>query len=157
MATAKTRDKTFESITAFIVEDGTDLIQKELKFRLADNEIGQMYMVDFDFIPLASAPAGNSGIALSLDPDSNLEPMSDDVEDLEYLGGAYVSGDEALLLGNIGKTLAFAKPINFGTNVGITVQASTALRVGGVWVVTIWYVRKKASDVELAKILLKRR
>lgn len=150
--------KTLESVTKRIAVNALTLVQEEMKFGLADNEIGQMCMLDIEYQPdKVEAIAGNTGLAVSLDPDSNLDPLSDDVEDLEYLGGLDICGQDTDLHGSIGKTLIFPDKVNFGTNIGLTTIADIASKDGGIFIVTIWFLRKKASSIELAKILLKRR
>ena len=148
--------KTLESVTKLIVVNGAALVQEEMKFGLADNEIAQMLIADMEYIPNIGIVPGNSSVALSLDPDSNLDPLTDDVEDLEYLGGMNVTGRDDQLLGTVGKTLVMDDKVNFGTNIGLTVKASAANR-DGTFVITVWFLRKRASNIELAKILLKRR
>jgi hypothetical protein len=147
--------KTLESVTKRITLNGTTLVQEEMRIGLSDNEIGQMCIFDIEYQPgSANSVAGNAAVALSLDPDSNLNPLTDDVEDLEYLGGMETHlADPA---GTIGKTILLPEKVNFGTNIGLTAVASLANK-NSIFIVTIWFLRKKASSVELAKILLKRR
>ena len=107
MAQARS-SKTLESVTKMITLDGLNLVQQEMRFGLADNEIGQMCILDIEFQPKKEGAIGNNGaIAISLDPDSNLDPLSDDVEDLEYLGGMNITGRGIDILGTVGKTLMF--------------------------------------------------
>lgn len=157
MAQARS-SKTLESVTKRIITNGTTLVQEEMRFGLADNEIGQMCMLDIDY-QWKDTPNFDKavGLALSLDPDSNLDPLSDDVEDLEFLAGLTINTAGVAVHGIYGKTLLFADKVNFGTNIGLTSKSEDAPSVGGIFVVTIWFLRKKASSIELAKILLKRR
>lgn len=157
MSQART-SKTLESVTKRISVNALTLVQEEMRFGLADNEIGQMCILDIEYQPdKVEAVDGVTGLAISLDPDSNLDPLTDDVEDLEYLGGMNVAGQDTDLHGTVGKTLIFPDKVNFGTNIGITTIANIASKDGGIFIVTIWFLRKKASSIELAKILLKRR
>ena len=156
MATART-SKTLESVTKKIVLNALTLVQEEMRFGLADNEIGQMCMVDMEYEPTSGDVVDcATALALSLDPDSNLNPLTDDVEDLEYLCGMNTAGQDKDMHGNIGKTLEFKDKVNFGTNIGLTAITDLA-GVHGNYIVTVWFLRKKASSIELAKILLKRR
>lgn len=149
--------KTLESVTKRIILNADTLVQEEMRFGLADNEIGQMTMVDIEYEgTVADIVDCNTAVAISLDPDSNLDPLTDDVEDLEYLAGMMTIGTDATMHGNVGKTLVFDDKVNFGTNIGLTAIANVA-GVHGTYIVTIWFLRKKASSIELAKILLKRR
>ncbi len=155
---AKARSShTLESVTKRISSNGTTLVQEEMKFGLADDEIGQMVMVDYEVQDVAVVITGNVSIGMSLDPDSNLDPNTDDVEDLEYLGGMNVCIDGSALQGAVGKTIITKDKVNFGTNIGLTVKSNDAAAIGIVFIVTVWFLRKKASTIELAKILLKRR
>jgi len=156
---AKARSsRTLESVTKRILVNGTTLVQEEMRFGLADNEIGQMCIFDIEYQPeTAETAVANTAIALSLDPDSNLNPLTDDVEDLEYLGGMNVTGQDAEEHGTVGKTIMLPDKVNFGTNIGLTTMSDNALKLLGIFIVTIWFIRKKASSIELAKILLKRR
>ncbi len=157
MAKART-SKSLESVTTQITTNALTLMEKEMKFGLADNEIGVMQIMDIEYLPSKDeAVAGNSALAVSLDPDSNLDPLTDDVEDLEYLGGMSVAGQDVNQLGSIGKTIIFPDGVNFGTNLGLTTIADIAAKDSGRFNVTVWFNRKKASSIELAKILLKRR
>ncbi len=156
MAKART-SHTLESVTKRISSNGTTLVQEEMKFGLADDEIGQMVMVDYEVQDVAVVITGNVAIGMSLDPDSNLDPNTDDVEDLEYLGGMNVCIDGSALQGAVGKTVITEDKVNFGTNIGLTVKSNDAAAIGIVFIVTVWFLRKKASTIELAKILLKRR
>ena len=156
MAKART-SHTLESVTKRVSSNGTTLVQEEMKFGLADDEIGQMVMCDIEVQDVAVVITGNVALALSLDPDSNLDPNTDDVEDLEYLGGMNVCIDGSALHGAVGKTIITKDKVNFGTNIGLTVKSNAAAAVGIVFIVTVWFLRKKASTIELAKILLKRR
>jgi hypothetical protein len=153
---AKARSsKTLESVTKRITLNGTTLAQEEMRFGLADNEIGQMCLFDIEYQPGSNdSVGGSSAVALSLDPDSNLDPLTDDVEDLEYLGGMVTDGVDPA--GTIGKTIMLPDKVNFGTNIGLTAIGDTANK-NSIFIVTIWFLRKKASSIELAKILLKRR
>lgn len=149
--------KTLESVTKLIQVDGLSLVQEEMRFGLADNEIGQMTMIDMEYLPeIAGADDGHTALGISLDPDSNLDPLTDDVEDLEYLAGLSTNGTDASIVGTCGKILEFKDKVNFGTNIGITARATATGQIGK-YMVTIWFLRKKASSIELAKILLKRR
>lgn len=153
---AKARSsKTLESVTKRISLGGTTLVQAEMKFGLADNEIGQMCILDMEYQPMGDVE-GKGALGISLDPDSNLDPLTDDVEDLEYLGGMCTQGHDTQILGTCGKTLMFPDKVNFGTNIGLTARAEMIVK-SGIFIVTIWFLRKKASTIELAKILLKRR
>lgn len=150
--------KTLESVTKRIGVNGENLVQAEMRLGLADDELAQLCQIDIDYKPDNTEVAdGNSAIAISLDPDSNLDPLGDDVEDLEFIAGTNISGQDAEIVGIIGKTLTFDERINIGTNLGLTTCTDSANRLNGIFTVTAWFIRKKASDVELAKILLKRR
>lgn len=156
MAMARS-SKTLESVTKQITLNGTTLVQEEMRFGLADNEIGQLCMIDIEYEPVTGDVVdANRGIAISLDPDSNLNPLTDDVEDLEYICGMNVANQDAKIVGTCGKIIEFKDRVNFGTNLGLTVDANQAA-VTGKFYVTVWFLRKKASSIELAKILLKRR
>ncbi len=150
--------KTLESVTKRIATNATTLVQEEMRFGLADDEIGQMCIMDIEYQgDYEESVAGNCAVGVSLDPDSNLDPLTDDVEDLEYMGGMVVAGTDASKIGTVGKTLLFPDKVNFGTNIGLTTMGDQASKDGGIFIVTIWFLRKKASTIELAKILLKRR
>ena len=149
--------KTLESVTKQIILDGVNLVQEEMRFGLTDNEIGQMCMIDMEYVPkYGETVLANRGLAVSLDPDSNLNPLTDDIEDLEYMTGMLEYGADNEKLGTIGKILEFREKVNFGTNIGLTALAGTAGCTSH-FNVTVWFLRKKASAIELAKILLKRR
>ena len=154
MALARS-SKTLESVTKRITLNGQTLVQEEMRFGLADNEIGQMAICDIEYLG-DGLVAEAAGVALSLDPDSNLDPLSDDVEDLEYLGGMNIDGTGVRLAGTVGKTMMFPDKVNFGTNIGLTALSAVVSQTAS-FIVTIWFLRKKASTIELAKILLKRR
>ena len=156
MATARS-SKTLESVTKRFALNGLTLVETEMKFGLADNEIAQMCMVDMEYETTnGDVTDCDTGLALSLDPDSNLEPLTDDLEDSEYLCGMQTNGKDIDMHGNVGKTLVFDDKMNFGTNIGLTGITNHA-NVHGIYIVTVWFLRKKASSIELAKILLKRR
>lgn len=142
-----------ESVTARIEANGTSLIEREIKLGLADDEMAQLEMIDIE-VQLDVTASADEGLAVSLDPDSDINPLSDDIEDLEYICGLYAKS-AATVVGSVGKTLLIDKPYYVGTNLGVTVKCTSTSE--SVYTVTIWFTRKKASDVELAKILLKRR
>lgn len=158
MSSRSRYSKSLESVTKRIGVNGVTLVQEEMRIGLADDEMASIVMIDVDYKPDETEIAdGNSSLAISLDPDSNIDPLSGDVEDLEFIAGVNISGQDAEIVGCIGKTLVMEGGINVGTNLGLTTMTSDAGRVNGKFTVTIWFVRKRASDVELAKILLKRR
>lgn len=137
------------------------LYKKEIKLGLLDDEMAQIIQIDSSITPSAQVTYHEfGGMLLSLDPDSDNDPLVDTgggLEDLEVLynhrfGGIGTSGCEQ-------KIENFDPPINVGTNIGMTlkVHATTGNPVGVKATVAIYFKRVKASDVELAKILLKRR
>lgn len=137
------------------------LYKKEIKLGLLDDEMAQIIQIDSSITPSVVITYHEfGGMLLSLDPDSDNDPLVDTgggLEDLEVLynhrfGGLGVAGCEQ-------KIENFEPPINVGTNIGMTlkVHETAANPVGVKATVAIYFKRVKASDVELAKILLKRR
>lgn len=155
------KKKSLECVTKIIQLTSATLAQEEMKFGLADNEMGQMQAIDMEYIPnIVESGGAVRGLAISLDPDSNLDPLvaSEDVEDLEYVAGMYAVGADDGVISNMptpGKTIILPNSINFGTNLGLTAKGGATQT--GSFIVTIWFNRVRASAVELAKILLKRR
>ncbi len=137
------------------------LYKKEIKLGLLDDEMAQIIQIDSSITPSVAATSHEfGGMLLSLDPDSDNDPLVDTgggLEDLEVLynhrfGGIGPTGCEQ-------KIENFDPPINVGTNIGMTLKVHETANnpVGVKATVAIYFKRVKASDVELAKILLKRR
>ena len=152
--------KGIEFVHKALACSGTTVQKAEIKLGLLDDEMAQILQIDSTIQPDNTHVTTLSpvGMFLSLDPDSEENPLSDtDLEDLEIFYqhrqgdvGANIAGGESHKIEN------FDPPINVGTNVGMTVNAATAANVAKA-TVSIYFRRVKASDVELAKILLKRR
>lgn len=137
------------------------LYKKEIKLGLLDDEMAQIIQIDSSMTPsVVTTHHEFGGMLLSLDPDSDNDPLVDTgggLDDLEVLynhrfGGIGAAGCEQ-------KIENFDPPINVGTNIGMTlkVHETASNPVGVKATVAIYFKRVKASDVELAKILLKRR
>lgn len=137
------------------------LYKKEIKLGLLDDEMAQIIQIDSSMTPSVETTYHDfGGMLLSLDPDSDNDPLVDTgggLDDLEVFynhrfGGIGSSGCEQ-------KIENFDPPINVGTNIGMTLKVHEIQNnpVGVKATVAIYFKRVKASDVELAKILLKRR
>ena len=153
--------KGIEFVSKALACSGVTVQKAEIKLGLLDDEMAQILQIDSTIQQDANhlMTLSQVGMFLSLDPDSDADPLSDtDLEDLEIF---YQHRQ-----GDVGQNIAgqptdhkiesFDPPINVGTNIGMTMNAATAGNVSK-GTVTIYFRRVKASDVELAKILLKRR
>lgn len=106
------------------------------------------------------------GMYLSLDPDADDDPLAlANLEDLEVFFSHYVSmAVNAVTAASVfanhqtsKKQLWLPEPILVGTNFSQVVHAESTVDAATSFVTTVYFKRKKATNVELANILLKRR
>lgn len=141
----------------------------EFDLDLLPDEIAEIYIIDtsisFANIPDAANDDVEGRMYLSMDPDADDTPATDaNLEDLEvfYTHNYHVqqeigaAGQSTLVLSDH-KTLQFPEksPILIGTNFAQVVMGDAAVAVD--FHTTVYFKRRKASGVDLANILLKRR
>lgn len=154
------KSRSIEFVSKALACSGVTPQKAEIKLGLLDDEMAQILQID-STIQQDNAHAAPMSMFLSLDPDSDENPQSDtDLEHLEvfyqHREGDVSNASAAVTAYAAHKIETFDPPINVGTNIGMTVNSGVALNVSKA-TVTIYFRRAKASDIELAKILLKRR